>query len=60
MERDKYTLKGKDYVILGFTMMKCPTTRVWLKAVKYMQLETGLEFVREECEYFSKFKIIES
>ena len=56
MERDKYTLKGKDYVILGFTTMKDPSSRAWLRAVRYMQIETGLEFVREGKEFFERFK----
>ena len=59
MQRDKYTLKGKEYIILGFTMMKDPSSRAWLKAVKYMQLETGLEFCREEKEFFERFKKVE-
>ena len=59
MKKDKYAYEGKEYVILGFTMVKCPVTRAWFKAVKYIQLETGLDFAREEKEFFERFKLVE-
>ncbi len=56
---DKYTYEGKHYVILGYVPFKDPSTRKWLDAVHYLQLESGLDFVREKEEWFNQFKLVE-
>ena len=56
---DKYTYEGNTYIILGYVPFKHPDTREWLDAVHYLQLESGLDFVREKEEWFKQFKLIE-
>jgi hypothetical protein len=55
----KYSYKGKTYVILERFPMKDKSSREWLDAVKYIQLESGLIFSREEEEFLKLFKKIQ-
>ena len=54
--REVYIYKDKEYYFESCGEMKNPITRIWRGCVIYVQIETGLRFVREQKEFFDLFK----
>ena len=55
-----YEYKGNFYKSYNTVLMKCPTTRDWVKAVRYEGIESDFNiiFIREVDDFNSKFKRI--
>lgn len=51
-----YVYKGKAYRVKSVVKLKHPYTREWMNAVLYYKWGEPEEYVREENEFFSKFK----
>ena len=56
MKTQVYKYKDKEYFIENVGEMKNPHTREWQSCTIYIQLETGLRFVRETKEFRELFK----
>lgn len=56
MDVKVYKYKGKKYLIENEAEMKNPETREWQSCTIYIQLETGLRFVRKTEEFRKLFK----
>jgi len=55
-----YTYKNKQYKLLYDDIeVKESDSRNWVQGVLYMQIESGLLFVREVEEFYEKFKLVE-
>jgi len=55
-----YTYKNKQYKLLYDDIeVKESDSRNWIQGVLYMQIESGLLFVREVEEFYEKFKLVE-
>ena len=52
----KYTYKGNNYKIIGKIPFKDPNTREWHLGVIYKQKQNKQSYVREEKEFYSRFK----
>lgn len=53
-----FKYKGQTYVYDGTSMHKNQTTRVWERVVVYHILNLSGYFMRDEKDFFQKFKII--
>ena len=58
--KDKHSDSGYShdgiYAIQSKARMKCPKTGEWLDAVIYMDIDTSRVYVREESDFYNKFK----
>lgn len=52
----RYKYKGKEYLVIDEVPFKHPETREWIPGFLYMQLNTGLKFVRDKEEFLKLFK----
>lgn len=55
---ERFSYKGEEYIIISDIPFKCSVTRKWIDAFRYVQLSTGLEFVREKEEFLRLFEHI--
>lgn len=54
--KEHYSYKEHDYYVQEKVQMKNPTTRVWGKAVIYVQIGSGMKFCIEADEFYKLFK----
>lgn len=59
MKREKFEYKNNFYYLEGKAEMKNEQTREWQKCVIYYSAKTGARYVREETEFFERFKKVE-
>ena len=55
-----FRYKYDAYLVIGNCLMKCPTTRQWFRAFRYIRSNSeSTIYVREEKDFLEKFILIE-